>query len=104
MLRRRLIGGMLALSAMPGLPALARAGIFGVAMPLVGALFALPLAMLGLLLVAGVVLGFIGPLMLRGGRSGRSGFFVGGGGGSSGGGGFSGGGGSFGGGGSSGSW
>ncbi|MYL84755.1 methanol dehydrogenase [Desulfovibrio aerotolerans] len=94
---------MLLIALLSGLPALARAGIFGLAMPIVGALFALPLAMLGLLLVAGVVLGLIGPLMLRGSRSGRSGFFVGGGG-SSGGGGFSGGGGSFGGGGSSGSW
>lgn len=95
---------MLLIALLSGLPALARAGIFGLAMPIVGAFFALPLAMLGLLLVAGVVLGLIGPFMMQGGRGGRGGFYVGGGGSSGGGGGFSGGGGSFGGGGSSGSW
>jgi len=96
---------MLLIALLSGLPALARAGIFGVAMPVVGAFFGLSLALLGLLLVGGVVLGLIGPFMLRGGRSGRGGFYVGGGGSSGGGGGgFSGGGGSFGGGGSSGGW
>jgi uncharacterized protein len=95
---------MLLTAVLSRLPALARAGIFGLALPVAGAFFALPLALLGLLLLLGIVLGLIGPFMLRSGRGGSGGFFVGGGGGSSGGGGFSGGGGSFGGGGSSGSW
>ncbi|MHC1788426.1 TPM domain-containing protein [Solidesulfovibrio sp.] len=95
---------MLLTALLSGLPALARAGIFGLALPVVGAFFALPLGILALLLVGGVVLGLIGPALLRGGRSGRGGFYVGGGGSSGSGGGFSGGGGSFGGGGSSGSW
>ena len=96
---------VLLIALLSGLPALARAGIFGLAMPVVGAFFGLSLALLGLLLVAGVALGLIGPLLLRGGRGGRGGFYVSGGGSSGGGGGgFSGGGGSFGGGGSSGSW
>ncbi|MFP5257662.1 MAG: TPM domain-containing protein, partial [Acidobacteriota bacterium] len=95
---------MILIALLSGLPALLRAGIFGLAMPVVGSFFALPLAMLGLLLLAGVVLGLIGPYLFRGGRGGGGGFYVGGGGSSGGGGGFSGGGGSFGGGGSSGSW
>lgn len=95
---------MLLTALLSGLPALARAGIFGLVMPVAGAFFALPLGVLAILLVAGVVLGLIGPAMLRGGRSGSRGFYVGGGRSSGGGGGFSGGGGSFGGGGSSGSW
>ena len=90
------------------LPALARAGIFGVAMPGVGALFGLGLGMLALLCLGGIVLGLIGPFLFSSGRGGGGGFFIGGGGGGGfsggGGGGFSGGGGSFGGGGSSGSW
>jgi uncharacterized protein len=95
---------LLLTSLLSGLPTLARAGIFGLAMPVVGAFFALPLGILALLLAGGVVLGLIGPALLRGGRSGGRGFYVGGGRSSGGGGGFSGGGGSFGGGGSSGSW
>ena len=95
---------MILTALLSGLPTLARAGIFGVAMPVLGALFALPLAMLAFLLVGGVVLGLVGPFLFRGGRGGGGGFFIGGGGSSGGGGGFSGGGGSFGGGGSSGSW
>ena len=95
---------MILTALLSGLPALARAGIFGVAMPVLGALFSLPLAMLALLLVGGVVLGLVGPFLFRGGRGGRGGFYIGGGGSSGGGGGFSGGGGSFGGGGSSGNW
>ena len=95
---------MILTALLSGLPALARAGIFGVAMPVLGAFFALPLAMLALLLVGGVVLGLVGPFLFRGGRGGRGGFYIGGGGSSGGGGGFSGGGGSFGGGGSSGNW
>ena len=94
---------MILTAVLSGLPALARAGIFGVAMPVVGALFALPLGMLGLLLALGVVLGLIGPLLFRSGRGG-GGFYMGGGRSDGGGGGFSGGGGSFGGGGSSGNW
>ncbi len=97
---------MILTAVLSGLPALLRAGIFGVVMPVVGAFFALPLALLGLLFIGGVVLGLIGPFLFRSGRGGGDGFYVGGGGGgfSGGGGGFSGGGGSFGGGGSSGSW
>ncbi|KHK00718.1 TPM domain-containing protein [Desulfovibrio sp. TomC] len=95
---------MILTALLSGMPALARAGIFGVALPVLGAFFALPLAMLALLLVGGVVLGLVGPFLFRGGRGGGGGFFIGGGGTSGGGGGFSGGGGSFGGGGSSGSW
>ncbi|EHJ47191.1 protein of unknown function DUF477 [Solidesulfovibrio carbinoliphilus subsp. oakridgensis] len=92
-------------AVLSGLPALARAGIFGVALPVVGGLFGLALGFILLLLVGGVVLGLLGPFLFRSGRGGGGGFFIGGGGGgSSGGGGFSGGGGSFGGGGSSGSW
>jgi uncharacterized protein len=90
-----------------GLPALARASLLGVALPLGGALFGQTLAMLGLLCLGGAVLGLVGPFLFSGGsgRRGGGGFYIGGGGGSSGGGGgFSGGGGSFGGGGSSGSW
>ena len=90
-----------------GLPAPARAGLLGLAMPLGGAFFGLTLAMLGLLCLGGAVLGLVGPFLFSGGsgRRGGGGFYIGGGGGSSGsGGGFSGGGGSFGGGGSSGSW
>ncbi|XSC52657.1 MAG: TPM domain-containing protein [Solidesulfovibrio sp. DCME] len=87
------------------LPALARAGIGGVVLPGVGALFGLGLGLLALLCLAGVVLGLIGPALFSSSRGGGGGYyFGGGGGGSSGGGGFSGGGGSFGGGGSSGSW
>jgi len=95
---------MILTAVLSGLPALARAGIFGVALPVVGALFGLALGFLLLLLIGGVILGLVGPFLFRSGRGGGGGFFVGGGGGSSGGGGFSGGGGSFGGGGSSGSW
>ncbi len=92
-------------AVLAGLPPLARAGIFGALMPLAGTFFALPLAVLGLLLVAGVVLGLVGPAMLRSSRGGGGGFFIGGGsGGGFSGGGFSGGGGSFGGGGASGGW
>ena len=89
-----------------GLPAPARAGLLGLAMPLGGAFFGLTLAMLGLLCLGGAVLGLVGPFLFSGGSGRRGGgFYIGGGGGSSGGGGrFSGGGGSFGGGGSSGSW
>lgn len=91
-------------AVLSGLPALARAGIFGVALPAVGALFGMALGFLLLLLIGGVVLGLLGPFLFRSGRGGGGGFFIGGGGGASGGGGFSGGGGSFGGGGASGSW
>ncbi len=89
-----------------GLPALTRAGLLGLALPLGGALFGLTLAMLALLCLGGAVLGLVGPFLFSGGSGRRGGgFYIGGGGGSSGGGGgFSGGGGSFGGGGSSGSW
>ncbi|MFU2211007.1 TPM domain-containing protein [Solidesulfovibrio sp. C21] len=93
-------------AVLSGLPAPARAGIFGLAMPGVGALFGLGIGMLALLCVGGVVLGLVGPFLFSSGRGGGGGFFIGGGGGGfgSGGGGFSGGGGGFGGGGSSGSW
>lgn len=94
---------MLLTAFLSRLPAPARAGIFGVVLPGAGALFGLGLGFLGLLCVAGVVLGLVGPWLFSSGRGGGGGFYVGGGG-SSGGGGFSGGGGSFGGGGSSGSW
>lgn len=93
-------------SLLSGLPAPARAGLLGLALPLIGALFSLTLAMLALLCLGGAALGLLGPYLFRGGSGRRGGgFYVGGGGSSSGGsGGFSGGGGSFGGGGSSGSW
>ncbi|BAH75210.1 TPM domain-containing protein [Solidesulfovibrio magneticus] len=96
---------MILSALLSGLPAPARAGLLGLALPLGGALFGLTLAMLALLCLGGAVLGLVGPYLFRGGSGRRGGgFYVGGGGGSSGGGGFSGGGGSFGGGGSSGSW
>lgn len=94
-------------AVLSGLPAPARAGIFGLTMPGVGALFGLGIGMLALLCVGGIALGLIGPFLFSSGRGGGGGFFIGGGGGgfgSGGGGGFSGGGGGFGGGGSSGSW
>lgn len=96
---------MILSALLSGLPAPARAGLLGLALPLGGALFGLTLAMLALLCLGGAVLGLVGPYLFRSGSGRRGGgFYVGGGGGSSGGGGFSGGGGSFGGGGSSGSW
>lgn len=83
------------------LPGVVRAGLGGVGMGILAAVFSSGIGMILMMVPVGVVLGIIAPYIFRGGAGGGT---WGGGGSSGGGGGFSGGGGSFSGGGSSGKW
>jgi uncharacterized protein len=92
---------LVVMSVLRFLPGVVRAGLGGVGMGILAAVFSSGLVMILLMAVIGVILGFIAPYIFRGGRGGGT---WGGGSSGGGGGGFSGGGGSFSGGGSSGKW